>query len=348
MGKTKNILQITEQKNCPLYECGEIFCLSGMSLAGPPNKEVCLILVRDLTQLLFKLHGGEIDLKGKVFNCGGCVGLIKFVAIENEATSSGTQSGVKVSMEDAILEKYGVNIKSAFLSSIPAEKREETLNDFSLIELTTGTTLIQKGVKNHNLYLIIDGQVVVENDGFVVARMGPGELFGEMSYLGADKAVSTVLAENDTKVLAIRGIDFGKKFDGVPSVQQFMAKMLASRLSRNNKEREQDLIACMSGRIDKISPAELLQIFHMNQKTGVLKLSLSAGQAYVVFRDGDIVASKFNGKKQGKESVFAILCCRTGNYRFHTGIPKEMEHQDVIGDFMGILMEGVQLIDEGE
>ncbi len=98
-----------------------------------------------------------------------------------------------------------------------------------------------------------------------------------MSYLGADVAVSTVVATKKAKVLAVAGDVFGRLLGNNSAVQSFMAQLLASRLRQTNAARTRDFQSCMSGRIDEIVPAELFQIFHMHQKTGILTLGFFSG-----------------------------------------------------------------------
>lgn len=335
--------EICGTRNCPLYEEGDRFALSEKSFSGPVGKEACLILVRDLTQLLFRISSmGEEELAVSTFNCSGCVGLIKYRVCTDEEQ---VEKGPQVSIEDAVQKEYGVAVRSPFLKALPADKLEDTLAHFGLIEISTGTPLILKDFKNMNIYLLLEGTLVVENDGFTLARLGQGDICGEMSYLGADMAVSTVRAFSDCKLLAISGAEFGELFGDIPDVQLFMARLMAQRLNRNNIERARDFASCMTGRIDKTPPAELLQIFHMNQKTGVLRLELVQGVAQISFKEGAMVNALY-GAKSGKDAVFAILAAKKGVYRFSTGISKQEASLEEIGEFMTILMEGVQRIDE--
>lgn len=335
--------EISGTRNCPLYEQGDRFALSEKSFSGPVGKEACLILVRDLTQLLFRIGSiSDEELAVSTFNCSGCVGLMKYKVCNEEEQ---VEKGPQVSIEDAVQKEYGVAVRSPFLRALPAEKREETLAHFGLIEVSGGTPLILKDQKNMNIYLLLEGILIVENDGFVLARLGQGDICGEMSYLGADMAVSTVRAFANCKLLAISGTEFGELFGDIPDVQFFMARLMAQRLNRNNIERARDFASCMTGRIDKTPPAELLQIFHMNQKTGVLRLELAKGRGHISFKEGAMINALYDSKT-GKDAVFAVLAAKRGLYRFTTGIPEREKNLEEIGEFMTILMEGVQRLDE--
>jgi len=101
----------------------------------------------------------------------------------------------------------------------------------------------------------------------------------------------------------------------------------------------------VSGTLDEISPSELLQFFHMHQKTGRLILSVPGGTARVAFREGTIIGARFD-KMQGRDAIFRILSESRGRFSFAAGIPESLMEIDDIGDFMMILMEGLKRLDE--
>lgn len=101
----------------------------------------------------------------------------------------------------------------------------------------------------------------------------------------------------------------------------------------------------ISGRIDALLPAELLQVFHMHQKTGKLLLEMEGGTARVTFREGAVIAARYE-ELDNQEAIYAMLCQRQGFFRFVPGLPKSMRKSSEIGDFMMILMEGLKRMDE--
>lgn len=105
--------------------------------------------------------------------------------------------------------------------------------------------------------------------------------------------------------------------------------------------------AVMKGKIDAILPAELLQVFHMHQKTGRLEMNLAGGRARVTFREGGLLAARFE-ELDNQEAIYAILAEREGNFRFIPGLPESLMQVREIGDFMMILMEGLKRMDEDE
>lgn len=111
----------------------------------------------------------------------------------------------------------------------------------------------------------------------------------------------------------------------------------AGRLKKSNP--------VVSGTLEAISPSELLQFFHMHQKTGKLLLEVSQGTARVAFREGSIIGARY-GDREDKDAIFRILGEKWGKFSFLTGIPQSLMEVDAVGDFMMILMEGLKRLDE--
>lgn len=337
---------ITSEKNCPLYKAGEGLRLTERTFAGPPGKEVCLILARDMTELLFRIRGQEEKEEGSIFNCSGCTGLIKFRLLSQSELEQRSIPSVQAAVSaDGKRSGFPAPIASPFFGLLSESEKTTLLSHVQQVQLVPGAVLIRKGEQNVNLYIVASGTLVVKDGQMFLARLGKGDFCGEMSYLGADTAVSSVIAETAALVLAVGGETFGALLGNNPAVQNYMAKLLASRLRRTNEARAGDFEACMSGRLEEIVPAELLQVFHMHQKTGILTMEFPAGLAKIAFREGCIINASF-GDKQNEDAIFAVLSEKSGVYRFTTGLsPREMKAAE-IGDFMMLLMEGVKRVDE--
>lgn len=338
------VFQIVEDNNCPLYELEEVFILTEKSLAFPEGKESCLILVREVTQLLFQLLGenGASDFSKK-YTCSGCTGLIKFQQVPGENVNQGSYTeSLLTGKEQKLFDKIR---DYPLLKAIPANHLKKFINCFQAKIIKEKNYLIEKGQLNEHLYILLSGEVMVEDGDVPITNLGEGELCGEMSYFGDNIASTSVRALVDTKVLAISGKDFNKLIKKSNAVQVHMAKLLAERLSKANSIRAKDFESCMQGRLNEMVPAELLQVFHMHQKTGVLSLELPKGKGRVSFLEGSIVVASYAGKR-GQDAVFAILVERDGVYNFTSGLPAQEMKETAIGDFMMLLMEGVKRVDE--
>lgn len=345
----KAVFEIVEQNNCPLYQVGECLTLTDRAIACPENKEVCLILVREMTELLFVLltekASGDMEKQdARLFTCSGCTGLIKFRRLRTSLTPV-PGNGALATIQSVENVFYDGIFDSTFLRILPDNVAETVLDASKEVVLDQGGVLIHKGEPNRNLYIIREGGLIVEDDHVIIATLDKGEICGEMSYLGAGVAGSTVRAKGKSVVLAIQGEDFTRLLGQNAPVQAYMAQLLASRLQKTNAARAKEFESCMSGRLDEVVPAELFQIFHMHQKTGVLAFHLREGEGKVSFREGCIINANY-GERENQDAIFAILAEKKGSYRFTVGLtPHEMKAAE-IGDFMMLLMEGVKRIDE--
>lgn len=124
-------------------------------------------------------------------------------------------------------------------------------------------------------------------------------------------------------------------------------KTVLSRAGKNAAALQENTESVMSGKIEAIAPAELLQVFHMHQKTGRLILEFDNGSARVTFREGGLLAARYEDF-DNQEAIFAMLAQKKGSFHFIPGLPDALMKVREIGDFMMILMEGLRRLDEGE
>ena len=103
MNNFNAVFKIVSGKSCPLYKEGEHLSLSQKTISCPADKEVCLILVRDMTQLLLTfLSSLPFDPKehlSETFHCSGCSGLIKFALTTPEKETDSKQGGGRLKMQ---------------------------------------------------------------------------------------------------------------------------------------------------------------------------------------------------------------------------------------------------------
>ena len=71
-----------------------------------------------------------------------------------------------------------------------------------------GHTVVREGAGAHAMHLIIEGNAVVGIGDREVARLGPGDSFGEVALFDHGKRSATVTATGPLKVLAIDGSGF--------------------------------------------------------------------------------------------------------------------------------------------
>jgi len=69
--------------------------------------------------------------------------------------------------------------------------------------VTEGKTLVEQGSSSSEMYLLLNGVLVVEVDGEKVAELGPGAVFGERAVLEGSTRTATLRAVTDCKVAAV-------------------------------------------------------------------------------------------------------------------------------------------------
>ena len=72
-------------------------------------------------------------------------------------------------------------------------------------ELPEGTHLVREGEEGDALFVILDGEAIVQTDGRELARVGAGDYFGELAILDGEPRAADVVAATDVTI-AVLGI----------------------------------------------------------------------------------------------------------------------------------------------
>ncbi|QTA79514.1 Cyclic nucleotide-binding protein, DUF4388 [Desulfonema limicola] len=334
-------------KNCPLYDLGDEFQLSGSILTVPRPKAPCMILARDVARIFKQayIEAPESEVIGQIYQCSGCKGIIRFVK---------KPSPEFLEKEDNKPEDDYIEVVTRGLSDFPIFQSldNEISREFTAClrfdEFAVGELIIKKGDPGKNLYIIISGKVeVMGDDEMRIAVMGTGEIFGEMSLLSGNTVGATIIAIEPTTVLYITGQSLKTILSSSPKLQMYFTRLLAGRMAEINIARSKEFSSGITGKISEMSPLELFQMFNMNQKTGRLTLQSQHNSASVSFRDGELVNVHYNGR-QGEDAFFDLLKLKRGRFKFKPGLSLEEMESRGMGPFMPLLMEGLRRIDEDD
>lgn len=88
-------------------------------------------------------------------------------------------------------------------SKCTARQRRTVARHAQIAELPAGIELIKEGEPGDALFVILDGEAVVQQGGNEVGRVGEGAYFGEMAILDGEPRSATVVAVTDVKVAVI-------------------------------------------------------------------------------------------------------------------------------------------------
>ncbi len=106
-------------------------------------------------------------------------------------------------------------------------------------KVAAGEVIVKEGTRGEYVYLVLDGLFAVLSAGAggrEIARLGPGEIFGELSFLDERPTSATITALEDSSVLAIAQADLDAELpqdSGLSArIYKALAVIVAGRLRR--------------------------------------------------------------------------------------------------------------------
>lgn len=344
---------ITDERSCPIYNVGEELKIEQYSLTPPSDKPGCLYLSQELATIIASKENFKVvsTLKGgkSRFNCGGCEGLIRF-DFKKEKGYTTLQMKLLNQTEARRRRKqidkfFGVLRNLDFFESLD----DDALSDLTVLleykTISNNKVVFKKGDPGTHLYIILSGKVVVvAEDGSIVADMGHGQIFGEMSLLSGEPVSNSVHTHEETQVAMLSVKNFRNVLRKFPVLQLFLFKILVDR-AQTMTLRSGNITSGMTGEIGAIAVVDLLQLINSSQKTGTIEFTMAEGVATVYFKDGEIVYASHE-ELHGLDAIYSLLPIREGQFSYTRGLPEQVSGLPPIGGFMAIMMEGLQRMDE--
>jgi len=359
MGFPKVTFRLVENKKCPLFQYGDTFHITGISISmnseednsfittsvvhTPKGKKSCKILNADLTRLVIQYERGD-KIPVCMISCSGCTGTIRLEHNKEDILLSEESCTL---LSDDLASMMHLLSGFAFFKSIDQNNLNKVVQFFRLKSYGIGDIIIKKGDVGGNFFIIVSGSVNVLNEGGIaISTLTKGDVFGEMSLICNDRVSATIQVKEEASILYINRENFSKIIERFPAVQLYFSRMMADRLMRSNKIRAADLSSGMIGNLSEIPAEALFQTLNMNNKTGILTINeLPRGTARFSFRQGSLIKARYC-EMSGEAAFYEILKEHKGRFRFTPGIPPEEFETPEIGYFMKLLMEGMKRLDE--
>jgi len=98
------------------------------------------------------------------------------------------------------------------------------------VTFPAGHVIARQGEIGTGFFVVVRGMVRVVRDGTVLAHLGPGDFFGELSVLDGRPRNAMVAAEAETTCLAIATWDFEATLLANPAVMLAILRGVATRL----------------------------------------------------------------------------------------------------------------------
>ncbi len=98
------------------------------------------------------------------------------------------------------------------------------------VDVPAGHVLVRQGDDGTGLFLIVSGAVRVIRGGGTVARLGPGEVVGELAVIDRQPRLAQVVTDEPTVCLALAAWDLESVIAAQPTVAMALLRVLARRL----------------------------------------------------------------------------------------------------------------------
>jgi F420-non-reducing hydrogenase small subunit len=97
-----------------------------------------------------------------------------------------------------------------------------------------GETIFHQEDHGDTMYIILKGEVEIsqetENDRYLIARLCPGEFFGEMAIISDQPRIASALVTKRTQLLPIKRHEFFEKVKAEPELALYVLQVLIMRL----------------------------------------------------------------------------------------------------------------------
>ncbi len=98
------------------------------------------------------------------------------------------------------------------------------------VDFPAGRAIARQGEIGTGLFLIATGSVRVVQNGAIVAHLGPGEFFGELSVLDGAPRNASVIADEPTTCIALATWDAERVMRERPGVALAILRVVVARL----------------------------------------------------------------------------------------------------------------------
>ncbi len=99
------------------------------------------------------------------------------------------------------------------------------------VELPEGHTLVREGAQAYSFFIMLEGTAVVRLDGRTVAKLAPGDFFGELALILRRPRTATVTLTSPARLLSVSAHNFRPFLARSPEVQFKLLEALAERLA---------------------------------------------------------------------------------------------------------------------
>ena len=104
------------------------------------------------------------------------------------------------------------------------------------VDFPADHVIARQGEIGTGFFVIVEGQVRVVRDGQELARLGPGDFFGEMSVIDGLPRVAQVATTSDSRCLALASWEFERLIVDHPTIGLAILRGLSARLRSRTEQ----------------------------------------------------------------------------------------------------------------
>ncbi|MEO8707063.1 MAG: cyclic nucleotide-binding domain-containing protein, partial [Kofleriaceae bacterium] len=126
-------------------------------------------------------------------------------------------------------------------AGLPSEALEALVENLTLVSLEPGETLFREGEHGDALYVVVEGELLVQSEGpprVAMNKLGPGSFIGEVALLTDQARSATVTAQQTSELLRIDRVTLahvlGSHGDLLRAVLRFVRDRLVDRWIRTS------------------------------------------------------------------------------------------------------------------
>lgn len=122
---------------------------------------------------------------------------------------------------------------------LDAEQLEAVADTATEIDFPADRVVARQGDIGTGFFIVVEGRVRVVRDGTTIARLGPGEFFGELSVIDRLPRIAQVVTEIPTRCLGLASWDFERVLLAHPSLALGILRGLAARMRSVTEQHRQ-------------------------------------------------------------------------------------------------------------
>lgn len=109
------------------------------------------------------------------------------------------------------------------------EEIERCAEVLSECEMVAGSSLAKQDDFAYKFFIVLEGEVDVHRDFDFVARLGPGEFFGERALVKEERRNARVTAHSRCRLGCMMGWDFKEMTERLPLVAERVSAVIDAR-----------------------------------------------------------------------------------------------------------------------